>query len=77
MMTLGPFDYSNMDEIDLLCRLPDQFIRQVCRMILFVLMGMAKGALWLVRSYLENYLLTFSDHSDSCHNTSCLKVFFL
>ena len=29
MMTLGPFDYSNMDEIDLLCRLPDQFIRQV------------------------------------------------
>ena len=35
MMTLGPFDYSNMDEIDLLCRLPDQFIRQVCRIILF------------------------------------------
>ena len=30
LMTLGPFDYSNMDEIDLLCRLPDQFIRQVC-----------------------------------------------
>lgn len=28
LMTLGPFDYSNMDEIDLLCRLPDQFIRQ-------------------------------------------------
>lgn len=28
LMTVGPFDYSNMDEIDLLCRLPDQFIRQ-------------------------------------------------
>ncbi|KAL3876090.1 hypothetical protein ACJMK2_033971 [Sinanodonta woodiana] len=27
-MTIGPFLYSTMDEIDLLCRLPDQFIRQ-------------------------------------------------
>lgn len=28
MMVIGPFDYSSMDEIDLLCRLPDPFIRE-------------------------------------------------
>ncbi|XP_056018169.1 protein N-terminal asparagine amidohydrolase-like [Ostrea edulis] len=28
MLSIGPFNYSTMDEIDLLCRLPDQFIRE-------------------------------------------------
>lgn len=29
VLSIGPFNYSTMDEIDLLCRLPDQFIREV------------------------------------------------
>uniref|UniRef100_K1RAH7 Protein N-terminal asparagine amidohydrolase n=1 Tax=Magallana gigas TaxID=29159 RepID=K1RAH7_MAGGI len=28
VLSIGPFNYSTMDEIDLLCRLPDQFIRE-------------------------------------------------
>lgn len=31
ILSIGPFNYSTMDEIDLLCRLPDQFIREVGR----------------------------------------------
>ena len=58
-MTIGPFNYSTMDEIDLLCRLPDQFIREVICFAIHYWLYTAKNYQWhckkitIFQKYLE------------------------
>jgi len=81
LLVIGPFDYSTMDEIDLLCRLPDPIIREVCLpLVYFSLLSLFFTLVWLLVFLLFFTPVTFLHFSltarfltifHSCHFFSC------